>query len=137
LIQILLRLSVVLLAMRRWRLPPGAITLVFTLNSLLMCTLDPENAYDLIVPVMLTGLVADGARLQLRPSPERPWAFRLFAFVVPVVFYISYFEALRLLNGWWWSVHLWTGAITLAGLVGWLLSYLVLPPQVPRAEHSR
>jgi hypothetical protein len=137
LIQILLKLSVVLLAMRRWQLPPGSITLVFTLNGLLMSTLDPYNEYGLIVPVMLTGLVADGVRSRLRPTPERSWAFRLFAFIIPVLFYLCYFEALRLLNGWWWSVHLWTGAIMLAGLVGWLLSYLILPPQEPRAEHAR
>jgi hypothetical protein len=135
--QILLKLSVVLLAMRRWRLPPGSITLVFTLNGLLMCTLDPYNEYGLIVPVMLSGLVADGVRSRLRPTPERPWAFRLFAFIVPVVFYLCYFEALRLMNGWWWSVHLWTGAIVLAGLVEWLLSYLILPPQEPPAEYAR
>jgi hypothetical protein len=33
-------------------------------------------------------------------------------------------------------VHLWTGAIVLAGLVGWLLSYCVLPPPDPGAEHA-
>lgn len=48
-----------------------------------------------------------------------------------------YFEALLFMKGWWWSVHLWTRAIGLAGLVGWLLSYLILPPQEPQAEHDR
>jgi hypothetical protein len=134
LIQILLKMGFVLLAMRRWRLPPGSLTLVFTLNGLLMCTLDPSNEYGLLAPVMLTGLVADGLRSRLQPTPERPWAFRLFAFVVPVVFYLGYFEALRLMKGWWWSVHLWTGAIVLAGLAGWLLSYLILPPPQLRAD---
>jgi hypothetical protein len=38
LIQILLKMGFVLLAMRRWRLPPGSITLVFTRNGLLMYT---------------------------------------------------------------------------------------------------
>jgi hypothetical protein len=27
-----------------------------------------------------------------------------------------------------WSVHLWTGSIVLAGVVGWLLSYLIVLP---------
>ena len=131
LIQILLRLGIILLALRRWRLPPASITLVWTLNSLLMCTLDPDDEYGLVIPVLLSGVMADGLRSQLRPTPERPWAFRLFAFAVPVVFYLCYFEALQLMKGWWWSVHLWTGAVVLAGLVGWLLSYLILPPQEP------
>lgn len=34
-----------LVPLRRWRLPPGSITLVFTLNGLLMCTLDPQDDY--------------------------------------------------------------------------------------------
>jgi hypothetical protein len=136
LVQIMLKMGVVLLALRRWRLPAGSITLVFTLNGLLMCTLDPYDEYGLIIPVMLTGLVGDGLLARLKPSPERPWAFRLFAFLIPVVFYLFYFEALLLMKGWWWSVHLWTGAIVLAGLVGWLLSYLILPPQEAQAEHD-
>ena len=137
LLQISLKMGVILLALRRWRLPVGSITLVFTLNGLLMCTLDPHDDYELIVPVMLAGLMADGLRSALKPSPQRPWAFRLFAVVVPVLFYLSYFVALLLLKGFWWSVHLWTGAIVLAGLAGLLLSYLVVPPQEPCEEHGR
>jgi hypothetical protein len=54
-----------------------------------------------------------------------------------VLFYLCYFAALRLMQGWQWSVHLWTGAIVLAGLVGRLLSYLTLPPQERQAAHDR
>jgi hypothetical protein len=97
LIQIMLKMGAVLLAMRCWRLPLGSITLVFALNGLLMCTLDPLNDYGLIVPAMLTGLVADGLRSRLQPTPERPWAFRPFAFVIPVPFYLCYFAALLLM----------------------------------------
>lgn len=132
LIQTLLKMGAILLALRRWRLPPGSITLMFTLNGLLMCMLDPHDDYVLMVPVMFTGLVADGLLAHLQPWPERPWRFRLFAFVVPVLFYLCYFMALLLLKGFWWSVHLWTGAIVLAGLAGWLLSYLIVPPQEAR-----
>jgi hypothetical protein len=137
LIQILLRVGVILLAVRRWRLPPGSVTLVWTLNSLLMCTLDPEYDYGLLLPVLLSALVGDGLLARLWPTPQRPWAFRLFAFTMPVVFYLGYFGALWLLKGWWWSVHLWTGAILLAGLAGWLLSYCILPPPDPREADAR
>ena len=133
LVQVMLKMGAILLALRRWRLPLGSITLVFTLNGLLMCTLDPQDDYGLMVPVMFTGLVADGLVSLLKPSRERLWAFRLFAAIVPVVFYLCYFVALLLLKGFWWSVHLWTGAIMLAGLAGWLLSYLIMPPPEPRS----
>jgi hypothetical protein len=85
-IHILLKLGAVLLAMRRWRLPPGSITLVCMLNGLWMYTVDPDNVDGLLVPVILTALVADGLRSRLQPTPERPWAFRLLACVMPVVF---------------------------------------------------
>jgi hypothetical protein len=137
LVQVLLRMGLILLALRRWRLPPGSLTLVFTLNSLAMCTLDPRDAYGLIVPVMLAGMMADGLLYLLRPAAERSWRFRLFAFTVPVVFYLLYFSALWLMYGYWWSVHLWTGTIVLGGLAGWLLSYLIVPPQEPQAQHAR
>jgi membrane protein YqaA with SNARE-associated domain len=53
-----------------------------------------------------------------------------------VVFSLCYCGALLLMKGWWWSVHVWTGGIVLAGLVGWLLSYLILPPQEPQATRD-
>jgi len=29
-----------------------------------------------------------------------------------------------------WSPHLWLGVVVFAGIIGWLLSYLLLPPRV-------
>jgi hypothetical protein len=135
-VQILPRMGLTLLALRRWHLPPGSITLIFTLNSLAMCTLDPRNEYRLLAPVMLTGLAADMLIYLLRPSPERHWQFRLFACAVPVCFYLFYFATLWFITGYWWSVHLWTGAIALAGLTGWLLSYLAVLPREPGAKQG-
>jgi hypothetical protein len=60
---------------------------------------------------------------------------------VPLVWYSLYFLALHLTHGVWWSVHVWAGAIVVAGLVGWLVSYLVVPRRCRRrrtaAEWSR
>jgi len=50
------------------------------------------------------------------------------AFAIPAVQYLFYFVAVMLWARVTWSVHLWTGAIVIAGGVGWLLSYLVLAP---------
>jgi uncharacterized membrane protein YecN with MAPEG domain len=71
----------------------------------------------------------------LRPSAERLGAVRLFAFAVPFVFYAVYFLAILSLGGEIaWSVHVWTGAIFLAGIVGLLLSYLLVPPRLPAGQ---
>jgi hypothetical protein len=53
-------------------------------------------------------------------------AARLFAFALPALLFAFYFVAARLI-GIWWAVHLWAGAIILSGLMGWLVSYLLLP----------
>jgi hypothetical protein len=42
----------------------------------------------------------------------------------------AYFAALAATQGIAWTPHLWLGAIVFAGVAGWLLSYLVLPPRL-------
>ena len=50
-------------------------------------------------------------------------------FGVPVVFYLVYFLALVARTGIWWSIHLSLGSVVLAGITGWLLSYVAIPPR--------
>lgn len=64
-----------------------------------------------------------------RPSGENPLRFRLFACAVPIVLYGLYFAILAVTAGVWWSIPFWSGAITLAGITGWLLSFLLVPPR--------
>jgi hypothetical protein len=66
-----------------------------------------------ILSVFVGGLFLD----RLAPIRFRP----------PTTFYLCYFVALMLTGGIAWSVHLWVGSIMLAGIAGWLLSYLLLP----------
>jgi hypothetical protein len=41
-----------------------------------------------------------------------------------------YFFAIQMLHGIAWVIHLWVGSIVLAGVVGLLLSYLLVPLEV-------
>jgi branched-subunit amino acid transport protein len=62
-------------------------------------------------------------------------ALRIFAFAVPAILYGLYFAGMIVNDGGiGWSVHLWAGSAVMAGLVGVLLSYLVVPPQLPSEE---
>lgn len=126
--------GVVLLAVRRWSwsLPPGGLTIVFTVNALLMGFMRDEKI--LVPAAALAGVAADLLLKQLRPSVARPVAFRLFACTVPATYSLFYFLTVMLTKGMWWSLPLWSGAIVLAGFVGWLLSYLMLPPRGPEVE---
>jgi hypothetical protein len=134
LLQTALLIGLVVLTVRRWgwRLPRGSLTVIFTLNASLMGLMRDQQG---LIPVaVIAGLAADALLQQLKPSVARVRALRLFAGGVPLIWYSVYFLALHLTNGIWWPVHVWAGVIGVAGLVGWLLSYLVVPPPVPPAE---
>jgi hypothetical protein len=68
---------------------------------------------------------------RLKPSAERPGRFLLFAFTVPVVFCALYFLALQMTLGIEWTVHLWLGAIFMAGIVGLFVGFLTVTPLMP------
>jgi len=124
-----LLMGVLFVAMRRWRLPPGSLTLIIVINASLMMVF--SDSYYLILGVLLAGLVADVLFWRLQPSEERVEALRIFAFAVPVVFYLLYFATLEIRDGITWSIHLWLGSIVMAGIVGRLLSYVMVSPQRP------
>ena len=83
----------------------------------------------LVVGAGVGGVSLDVLYAWLRPTTTRLAAWRLFAFAGPAAFYLFYFLALMSTEGIAWSVHLWVGSIVLAGIAGWLLSYLLLPPR--------
>lgn len=116
------------LLLRRWQLPPGALTLIFTLNGSLMSVL--AGQYGLIPTMLLAGIVADLVLLLLKPAAARLWALRLFAFVVPLVLYLCYFLTLMFTDTviFNWPTDLWLGSSVMAGMTGLVLSYLLIPP---------
>lgn len=132
-----LMMGTLLFALRRWQLPFGAATFMFTVNALLMVLMrfDFAAAYwYVIVAAAIGGLLADGLIVWLRPSVERANALRLFSFVVPFVFFLLIFGAIALTGrGLWWEVHTWLGVPFVAGVIGVFLSLLVAPPKLPEA----
>lgn len=121
-----LMMGVLLLLVRRWALPFGSLTLISLVSVFLGVSVHED--FVLLPFAVLSGLVMDLLVWLLNPSSRQPGAFRLFAFLAPVMFYIFYFATLAFYASIWWTVHVWTGAIVLAGIVGWLLSYAYLPP---------
>ncbi len=126
LLQTGLMMGLVLCTIRRWTLPLGSLTLVFGLNATFMSFM--EDQYHLIPAAALAGLGADLLIRWLKPSIERAASLRLFAFAVPLMYYTLYYVVLIGTRGLQWSVHVWTGSIVLSGIVGLLLSYLLIPP---------
>lgn len=125
---------VLLLAMRRWTLPFGAVTFLLSANALLMFALQSENQIEYwptLLAAPLAGLLADVLIRWLRPSIERPWALRGFAFAVPFVLTGLTIAILLLTEGIGWRIHMWLGATFTAGAVGLMLGFLLAPPAIP------
>jgi hypothetical protein len=134
LIQSAFMIGLVLFVIQRWRhwpLPFGSLTVMLTVNAALMGILEID--FRFLAVGLPAGLIADGLIRRLRPSLSS-FRFRLFAFAVPAVYFACYFEVLAWTDGLWWPLDLWAGAIVMAGIVGWLISYLVLPPSPPHAR---
>jgi hypothetical protein len=135
LLQTVLLMGTLFVAMRRWRLPFGSLTLIIAVNASLMMVF--SDSYYLIPGVLLAGLAADVLFWRLQPAEERVEALRIFAFAIPAIFYLLYFATLELIAGITWSIHLWLGSIVMTGIVGLLLSYVMVPPQRPTESISK
>jgi len=131
-IQSALLMGLVLFVLRRQPLPVGGFTALLSINVALMALMHDKflatGPFPLIAGAVLAGLIGDALLAWLRPAPDRVLAVRVVAFAIPAVQYAFYFLAIMICAKVTWSVHLWTGAIVIAGAVGWLLSFLVLAP---------
>lgn len=122
-------LAPVLFLLRRWRLPFGSITFLYTFVGVLMSGLLAFRHIPTVVfPGTIAGLAADVLLLVLRPTYSRPLPLRLFAVSVPVVLWGSYFAAEALTRGLGWSTELWSGLVVWNALAGLGLSLMMAPP---------
>ena len=129
-------IGIVLLLLRRWHLPPGSLTLIWGLNIAAMTIIDYKVPHQLwLGGGMLVGAIfSDLLLFWLHPSVGRPVRLRLFAIAGPMLLIGGFFAAMMLSEGTSWSIHLWSGSIVLAGILGLLLSYLVAPPALRKSD---
>ncbi len=124
----LLLMAPVLLALRRWRLPFGSVTFLFTCVAVMMTGLAEYRLGWTIVAAAIGGVVADVLIVRLDPSPAHPMNYRVIALVVPLVLWVAYFVILNLVYDIHWPGDLWVGTAGLAGFTSGLLSFLAVPP---------
>lgn len=127
----ILLIAPLLYALRRWLLPFGSVTILFTLNTIMMNGFDNFEKKETILAALIAGLIADGLIRWLRPGIERPVALRLFAALTPLAFWSLFFAEEHLRWGVGWSPEFWAGAIVLCAFSGVGLSLLIAPPAVP------
>jgi hypothetical protein len=130
LVQAALLAGVVSVGLRQGPLPAGSFSLMIGLYVAL--TVLMRQKYDLgfqpqlIVAGLLAGAAVDALQLRFRSALREPYVSQLVVILVPAIVTAACLGTLALAQGLWWSIHLWTGAVVLAGATGWLVS-LVAP----------
>ncbi|PNY80094.1 hypothetical protein [Deinococcus koreensis] len=121
----------VLLLLRRFALPFGAITLMYTVTNLGMALMIMPGDWRVPLVALACGLLADLLQVTLRPSPVRVLSLRAFAFLLPLCVWVPYLGGAVRLGLSNLSLELWLGVAVMAGLGGLALSTLIVPPALP------
>ena len=121
-----------LLSLRRWRLPLGAVTIVLGLAILGATIVDYERPRMIWLALGMgaAALAVDYLAWRARPS-SNPSTVRWLFPAIPFLLYSGYYAVLLSTTGTTWSVHMWTSTIVIPALACWLLSFLLLPPKLP------
>jgi hypothetical protein len=117
--------GLLVILLRRFALPVGSVTVILTINALLVSPV--ANHTELVLVALLGGVAGDALLYFLRPSPARPNAFHTFMFAAPAALTAAYLIVLGSTTGVWWAPTIWTGALPVTGMVGWLVSFMALP----------
>lgn len=115
LLQAALLVGILLPVVGRWQLPFGTITVVVTLNVLLVSFIGDQQR--LLPAAVVAGLVGDLLVQRLRPAAD-PRGLVVLATALPAVLYAAYFATLLVLDRVIWPGTLAVGTIALAGIVG-------------------
>ena len=130
-------LGAALFMTRRWRLPFGAITLLFAINSLLMTwyRVGEAGEFIFVVNAAIVGLIGD--YLLSGPRPIETRRLRLAACLIPFAYSLGAMLVIHLLGnsvwetgGLWWLIHMWLGVPVLAAAFGYGLSMIMRQPAI-------
>ncbi len=119
-----------LLALRRWDLPRGAILSVVGVQCTGMVALSGFMDAGIIVLGLIAGLAVEVLARVLRPSPARLPRLRAFCALAPAVFWAVYLGLAQLADGAvGWPPEVWGGAIVWSSLTLLGIGFLMYPPE--------
>jgi hypothetical protein len=122
-------LVVPLLALaRRWVLPPGAATVLYTFAAVLSAAVSGFANTALVVGLAGAGVVVDLLAAWLRPGPERPARVRVFAALAPLVVWTVYLVVAYVASGDTGTtgvIELYTGLPVVQSLLSLLIAMLL------------
>jgi hypothetical protein len=126
LLQTLLTMAFLLLIVRRWRAPFGAMTFVLVFNALAMVIVSDQ--YFLLWGVLVVGIIADIALALLGARTTDGVSFYGFAFGTAMLLAAAYETSVAWHAGLGWPPNIILGAPVIAGVAGLLLAYAFRSP---------
>jgi len=105
-----------------FKLRPGSLTFVFTMNGILVCI--TKGHFPLLAVPILTGIAADAWVARSGRLPGKPSAS--LCAVVGGTYAFAYMAEISLLpSGTTWGASLWAGAIIACAMLSWLMGRLL------------
>jgi Tol biopolymer transport system component len=119
--------GIALLLIRRWRMPFGAMVILFGLFSVAMAF--QSDLFAEIIAAVVAGLAADVAIALLGERARTGLGFYALAFCIPLVLFAAYLIVARLaLHGLGWPPNMIAGSPLIAGFAGLLIAFCYQPP---------
>lgn len=129
LFQTALLVGLALLLLARFEPVPGVFTLVLGGNGAVLMLVGGH--VELLPAAIVAGVAFDVLYAVLDPAPGRIVATRTFGATSGVVVVAATVLVSATLGGLDWPIELASRAVLSAGVVGWLLTYLVFTPPIP------
>ncbi len=133
----LILIPFVILPLYRWRLPSGSLT--FILGWVFIQRAVILGVYNYLPAILGAALAGEIIWAWMRRGGEArltsPFGYRLLAFSVPLVLFLIYFLIVAVMpNGVIWPIHVWAGSIWMAAVAGVLMSFALIPGNVPQIK---
>ncbi len=125
-------LGPILLLLRRWAVPFGAITAIFAGYGLLVNIMTEYRDIALIIPLLIAGGAID--LLHKRLGGERAdgrltlGGIRAIGPLGALVLWCTYYLVLAIDKGMGWTPTMWVGALIVGTMTGFGVAFLVAPP---------
>jgi hypothetical protein len=134
-ISTLIAMGVILLLVRRWRMPIGAMTVLLGTYAIALAT--QSDTYWDIPSAIAAGVVADIFIAALGDRVRSGNGLYAFSFVVPFVMTASYIASVRINDGAvHWPPNMTIGAPFIAGFAGLLVSFCFASPLGQAVPHA-
>lgn len=126
LLQAVVVVGALLMLVRRWRMPFGALTLVLVLFSTALATQNDD--YFAIPAAFIAGLVGDMIIASRGDLARRAPGLYVVGFAVPLVLTAGYVVAVAITRGLGWPPNIAIGSPFIAGAAGLLIAFAFEPP---------